>query len=142
MTREFSAGGIIFNNRREVLIINNAALRDPAKSYWGFPKGHIEKGESSENAALREVEEETGLKTEIIQKLGDSRYVYVKSKERIFKVVVYFLMKHIAGKAVPQKGELLGIKWCKPEKALERLSFPKDKEFLKKALKFSNCLSL
>lgn len=134
MNREFSAGGIVLK-KGQVLLIKNAALRDPKKAYWGFPKGHINSGEKSEEAAVREIKEETGIETEIIKKLGDSRYVFTKEGEKVFKVVVYFLLRYVSGKPKPQDLEVLELNWYDPEKAFELLSFQKDKDMLEKALK-------
>lgn len=134
MKREFSSGGIVFKNG-QVLMIKNAALRDPKKAYMGFPKGHIDPGEKSEDAAVREIREETGIEAEIVKKLGDSRYVFTKNGEKIFKVVVYFLMKYVSGEIQAQDLEVLEVKWVDPEKALEVLSFKKDRDFLEQALK-------
>jgi len=134
MKREYSAGGIVINNGK-VLMIKNAALRDPKKAYWGFPKGHIDPGENSRDAALREIKEETKIEAEIVGKLGDSQYVFTRSGEKIFKLVVYYLLRYLSGEIKPQELEVLEVKWFDPEEAMERLSFKKDKEFLVKALK-------
>lgn len=136
MKREFSAGGIVIKNGK-VLLIKNAALRDPNKAYWGFPKGHINPGEKSEAAALREIKEETGIEVEIVKKLGDSRYIFTKDGEKIFKVVVYFLFEYVSGDLKAQDLEVLEVKWADPEEAMEKLSFTKDKEFLQKALEIN-----
>ncbi len=133
MKREFSAGGIIINNG-QVLIIKNAAMRDKNKAYWGFPKGHINPGEKSEEAAIREIKEETGVEVEIVKKLGESRYVFTKDGEKIFKLVVYFVMNYKSGELKPQQDEVLEVKWVELEEALKILSFKKDKEMLQKAL--------
>lgn len=134
MKREFSAGGIIFNKAGQVLLINNEALKDPSKSYWGFPKGHLNEGESSQNAAIREVKEETGLEVEIKAKIGDHKYVFTFQGEKIFKVVTMFLMQLIGGELKIQTDELLDAQWFAPEEALKKLSFSQDKSLLKKAL--------
>lgn len=138
MKREFSAGGIIFNNKGQVLLINNAAMRDPNKSYWGFPKGHIHSGESSEAAALREVEEEVGIKAQVQGKVGDSKYVFNSKEGKVFKVVIMYLMSCIQDTITHQKEELLGAAWLEVEDALKKLSFPTDKGLLKKALGLKN----
>lgn len=132
MNREFSAGGIVLKDGR-VLLIKNAAMRDKNKAYWGFPKGHINPGEKSEQAALREIKEETGVEAEIVKKLGDSRYIFTKNGEKIFKVVVYFELKFVSGEIKAQVLEVLEVKWVDPEEALTLLSFKKDREFLKQA---------
>jgi 8-oxo-dGTP diphosphatase len=134
MKREFSAGGIIFNDKNQVLLINNAAMRNPKKSYWGFPKGHIHEDESSKDAAIREVKEETGIEVEVIEKIGDSKYVFTIEGEKIFKVVIMFLMRHSSGEIKIQEEELLGAEWVSTEEALKKLSFPKDKQLLNLAL--------
>src|SRR3989344_6198762 len=134
MKREFSAGGIVINDKGEVLLINNSGMKDKLKYYWGFPKGHLNPGESSKDAALREIKEETNLDTEIIAKIGDSKYVFTVNDEKIFKVVTIFLMKHLNGEIKIQESELLGAAWFSPEEALKKLSFTNDKTLLKKAL--------
>lgn len=134
MTREFSAGGIVLK-KGLVLLIKNAAMRDPKKAYWGFPKGHINNGEKSEEAAVREIKEETGIEAKVIKKLGDSRYIFTKDGEKVFKVVVYFLLEYVSGEPKPQDLEVLELNWYEPEEALKLLSFQKDKDMLEKALK-------
>lgn len=134
MKRQFSAGGIVFNDQGEVLLIQNAAMRDPSKSYWGFPKGYLEAGEKSAEAAVREVAEETGLQVEIVEKVGDSKYAFEDQGEKIFKVVTMFLMRLIGGELKAQQSELLDAQWFSPDEALQKLSFSNDKSHLKKAL--------
>ena len=138
MKREFSAGGIVFNSQHQVLLINNAAMKDPKKSYWGFPKGNIEEKESSKDAAIREVKEETGIEAEIVEKLGDHKYVFTFEGEKIFKVVILFLMQAKNGEIKIQQAELLGAEWFDSEEALQKLSFSADKTLLKKALELKN----
>jgi 8-oxo-dGTP pyrophosphatase MutT (NUDIX family) len=137
MKREYSAGGIVLHNGK-VLMIKNAALRDPKKAYWGFPKGHIDPGENSRDAAVREIKEETRIEAEIIGKLGESQYVFSRSGERIVKHVDYYLFKYRSGEIQPQELEVLEVKWFDPEEAMELLSFKKDQEFLQQALKVSH----
>ncbi|MFH0937060.1 MAG: NUDIX hydrolase [Candidatus Daviesbacteria bacterium] len=139
MKREFSAGGVILQKHGdnwEVLLVRNQSLKDPEIYYWGFPKGHIEEGEETKKAAVREVLEETGVETEIIEKIGDSRYVFFSPQEgeKVFKVVSFFLMKYLSGEPKAQDGEISEAKWFPVEEALKVFSFPKDKELLKKAI--------
>ena len=134
MKREFSAGGIVIKSGK-VLLIKNAALRDPKKAYWGFPKGHIDKGEKSTAAALREIKEETGIEAEIVKKLGDSQYVFTRSGEKVFKQVVYYLLRYKSGDMQPQELEVLEVKWFDPGEAMDLLTFKKDKGMLRLALK-------
>ena len=134
MKREYSAGGIVLHDGK-VLLIKNAALRDPKKAYWGFPKGHINPGESSRDAAVREIKEETKIQAEIVSKLGESQYVFSRSGERIVKHVDYYLLRYKSGDVEAQELEVLEVKWFDPKEALELLSFKKDQDFLKQALR-------
>ena len=132
MKNEFSAGGIVFKNS-EVLLVENARMNNPEEKWWGFPKGHLEEGESSEQAAVREVEEETGIKAEITGKVGQSKYVITKNNEKIFKAVTIFLMKYLSGETTPQIAEVSNVLWLPYEEAIKKLTYPGDKDLLKKA---------
>lgn len=96
MKRELSAGGVVVrrvDGRAEV-----AAIRPAGKeSVWALPKGNIAEGERVEEAAVREVEEETGLKVSPVAKLGHVRYTYSAGGERIFKIVTFFLFRYVSG---------------------------------------------
>ncbi len=138
MTKEFSAGGIIFKlvgQDIKVLLIKNAALRDPTKAYWGFPKGHLEQDETPEVAALREVKEETGIDAEIIEKIDDEHYFFMHpQKGKISKKVTYYMMKYLSGEEQIQEAELLELGWFTPNDAFSMLSFKNDKTLLSKAM--------
>ena len=134
MNREFSAGGIVFNKGKVLLV------QPSGTEYWMFPKGHIEKGQTTKEAALREVKEEGGVEAEIVAKVGDSKYVYThpQSKEKTFKVVTIFLMKYKSGDPQDHDWEVAEAGWYDPEEALKKLSFSNDKNLLKKALEMKN----
>ena len=129
MKREFSAGGIVFNDKGQVLVTQHSQNK-----HWSFPKGLIDHGQTTEEAALREVREEGGIKAEIISKVGYSKYVYTFKKEKIFKVVTYFLMKYLSGDIANHDWEVEESGWYEPEEALKQLTFSQDRELLKKAL--------
>ncbi|MBI2012283.1 NUDIX hydrolase [Candidatus Daviesbacteria bacterium] len=128
MQREFSAGGIVFNSKGQVLITQNSSNK-----YWGFPKGKIESGQTSKETALREVKEEGGVEALILEKIGDSKYVYTKDGEKIFKLVVMFLMKYLSGDPSLHDYEVSEANWYSYDEAMEKLSFKNDKELLIKA---------
>lgn len=130
MKREFSAGGIVFNNKGRVLIRKSAGTE-----YWSFPKGHIDDGETTGQAALREVKEETGIEAEISNKVGVSKYIYTFPKgTKIFKIVTFYLMRYIKGNLKDHDYETSDLGWFEPAEALKMLSFSDDKKLLKKAL--------
>ncbi len=137
MKREFSAGGIVFNDKGEVLLIQNSSPSSPDVKHWGFPKGHLDEGESSKEAAIREIKEETGVEAKLQEKLGDSKYVFTFKGEKIFKAVAMFKMKHLSGEPTPQEGEIIQTGWYPPEEALKKLSFKNDKDLLQKALQLA-----
>ncbi len=144
MKREFSAGGIVLRlvpiksglaqdkflkNKVEVLLTKHSQ-----NHHWSFPKGLIDAGQTTEEAAIREVKEEGGVDAEIIEKIGYSKYVYSFNGEKIFKVVTYFLMKYLSGDPADHDFEVEDIGWYEPKDALKQLSFSQDKVLLKKAL--------
>lgn len=133
MIRQFSAGGIVFKGN-EVLLIKNKSIKDKKISFWGFPKGHIKKGETSKDAALRELKEETGIEAEIVSKVGDSKYIFTQKGEKIFKVVIIYLMKYKSGEGKPQIAEIEEVLWVDPKKALDILTFKNDRNLLKETL--------
>ena len=136
MKREFSAGGIVLNDKGEVLVTQHSQNKN-----WSFPKGLIDSGQTPEQAAVREVREEGGVEAEILDKVGYNKYVYSQRSsahtmdgEKIFKVVTYFLMKYVSGDIKDHDFEVSDIGWYTPDDALKRLTFSQDKALLKKAL--------
>ena len=110
MRRVFSAGGAVFKiDRGETLWLIYRAK--PSELYpeeiWRLPKGVIDQGESTESAAVREVQEETGVKAEVVKKIVDQRLVFKPrgESEKLFKVVSYFLMRGISEPDNPFSGE-------------------------------------
>lgn len=80
-----------------VMIVGNClALRRADRDEWIFPKGHLEEGERPEDAAVREVKEETGLEIEIVERLGSTRYEFGRESEH-HKRVEWFLAQPVGG---------------------------------------------
>ena len=127
MRRELSAGGVLFKDNLVLLIQNPSGV-------WTFPKGLIEQGETPEKSALREVYEETGVKGEILDYIGEIQYWYQLHGEKIFKRVKYYLMKHLEGEPKPS-WEVKDAKFIPVDTAKRLLKYKGDKEIFEKALK-------
>jgi 8-oxo-dGTP pyrophosphatase MutT (NUDIX family) len=100
---------------------------------WGLAKGGIEPGESREDAAVREVREETGLDATIEADLGDTKYIYVWEDVRIRKRVHFFLMRHVGGDVDDRDDEMEEIRWFPLERALKRAAYRGEREILVRA---------
>lgn len=126
MKYEKSCGAIVLDGGK-ILVIQQA------EGHWGFPKGHVEEGETEVQTAIREIKEETNYDVEINE---DYRYVETYSpKEGIEKDVVFFVAKKVAGDMRPQEEEVQNILWLTYEETLERLTYDNSKEILKRAWK-------
>ena len=129
--REFSAGGVVFDEKeRKVLMILVENLS--GKKVWTFPKGHIEEGESKEQTALREVEEEAGWRTKIVKPLGDVTY-YFKDKDGtlIKKTVFWYLMEPVEKSEVKTPDEVIDVKWFPIDEAKKVAVYDSDKRMLR-----------
>ena len=131
MIREFSAGGLVIRNMRGRPHLAVVRVRD---DILALPKGHPEKGESSQDAALREVREETGLDATPVEKLGDIKYWYARDGDRVMKIVTFFLFKYRAGRLDDHDHEVEEALWIPLEEAPGRLAYRSEKEIAETAL--------
>ena len=138
--REVSAGGIVFR-REPSLSARFLLIRDSYRN-WGFPKGHLEGGESPAEAALRETSEETGL-TELTLH-GPIRIIdwHFRFRGRyIHKFCHFFLFESAVGDVVPQLDEgITDHRWCALDEALETLSYDNARGVLKRAADMARTL--
>lgn len=105
-----AAGGVVLNNKRHILFIKRLGL-------WDLPKGKMEKGESKRSCAMREVEEECGIKgLKIIQKLNASYHVYLLNNTWVFKTSYWYLMEYKGNDPlIPQAEEHIEMAiWMNP----------------------------
>jgi 8-oxo-dGTP pyrophosphatase MutT (NUDIX family) len=100
---------------------------------WGLAKGGIEDEESMEDAAVREVREETGLLAEIEASLGETRYLYVWENVRVRKTVHFFLMRHTGGDVDDRDDEMEEVRWFPLERALKRAAYRGERDVLERA---------
>lgn len=101
-----AGGGLVFNSKNQLLMI----LRN---GYWDLPKGKIEKGESIQNGAVREVEEETQAKVKsVIKRAGNTFHTYKLKEKRMLKETHWFVMSGKGKNLKPQKEEgIEAVKW-------------------------------
>ncbi len=144
--RQYSAGGVVYkgageqeNGRAGVLwlLIQPAAEDEPwRQDRWQLPKGWIEPGESGQEAALREVEEEGGVKAQIVDKIDRINiFFYDEKKNRVVKNIVFFLMEYQSDGENIHDQEVKEVVWLPDNEACERLTFKSEKEILVKAKK-------
>ena len=137
MQREFSAGGVLVRTIRGRPHL--AAIRPGGRErIWALPKGHIDAGETAAETAVREVREETGVEGQLLEKLGDVRYVFTWQGERIFKVVSFFLLQAGRGRigAIDEsmRIEVAEARWLPLVDASRLLTYGGEREMAAKAL--------
>ena len=132
LERIFSAGGIIF--RVEGRGFRFLVTQHSGHLGWSFPKGKIEKGEKSEEAAVREVQEEVGVVAKILEKLGTTQYFFVQDGKKVFKTLIWFVMKYESEGEAKTAWEVSDKKWLTLDEVKKQLTFKSDKEFWEKNL--------
>ena len=141
--REFSAGGVVYKRvkGRESERVKTLWLvykpSGKSKFYqkgWRFPKGWIDKGETSQKTALREVKEEGGIEAEIVGKMDTIKiFFYNEQKEKVLKSITFYLMKWVADIEKGPGWETEKAEWLPYSEAYKRLAFDSEKKVLKRA---------
>lgn len=110
--------------RREDDRIDVLICKDAGYHRWVLPKGLVAAGESYEQAALREVREETGVTARAVASLGEpEKYVYMALGVRVFKRVYYFCMEYVSGTIDDHDHEMEEVRWASIDEALELLAY-------------------
>jgi 8-oxo-dGTP pyrophosphatase MutT (NUDIX family) len=130
---EHSAGGVVLRTIRgeaHVLLI-----RDPYRK-WGLPKGHLEEGEAHSEAAVREVEEETGLRGLVLgPELGEIDWVFRSGRQRIHKFCRFFLMASHEGEPAPQLDEgITEVRWLPVAEAERTVTYENARDMIRRAM--------
>ena len=100
----------------------------------GLPKGHLDAGETPEQAARREVAEETGVQAELVEELGDVTYTYERRSRRVHKVVRFYLFEYRSGDVADHDHEIEEARWVPIREAIGQLSYPGEREMARRAL--------
>jgi 8-oxo-dGTP pyrophosphatase MutT (NUDIX family) len=151
MAREISAGGVVL---REIAGTWHAALIEPQKespviartprkrtaAMLALPKGLVDPGEKPQATAVREVHEETGIVAEVVTKLTDIKYVYVRNwgdGERVFKIVSFYLLNYVSGEiddVTPEmRIEVKRALWVPLAEASHQLMYSNERKVLRLA---------
>ena len=132
MKNDKSAGLIVVHENKVLLV------RNP-KNQWLLPKGHLEKGETEEQAAIREIKEETNIDAQIIPGFKESDAYWFRDKgELVRKEVVFFMAKTKNMDIIVDKEELSGADWFDWDAGIDIASFDSVKKLLKRAREFCN----
>jgi 8-oxo-dGTP pyrophosphatase MutT (NUDIX family) len=132
---EVSAGGVVYRTGVDGIEICLAARRTRrGELAWGLPKGAVEPDETPEQAALREVLEESGLVAEIEHDLGTIRYFYVWDGVRVRKQVRFFLMRATGGDVADHDEEMEDVRWFPARRAAKRAAYRGEREVVERAV--------
>ncbi|KQY30714.1 MULTISPECIES: NUDIX hydrolase [Nocardia] len=125
--RETSAGGLVVEGldgpkeQRTAALIGRTDRR--GRLLWSLPKGHIEAGETSEQTAIREVAEETGIDGEVVAELGSIDYWFVTEGRRVHKTVHHFLLRCLGGELSDADVEVTQVAWVPLSELDSRLAY-------------------
>ncbi|SHG19590.1 NUDIX domain-containing protein [Jatrophihabitans endophyticus] len=125
---EFSAGGLVVDLAGTVprgALIGRTDRQ--GRLLWSLPKGHIEAGETAEQAAVREVEEETGIAGEIVAELGTIDFWFVAEGRRIHKTVRHYLLRRTGGELSDSDVEVDEVAWVPLDEIRGQLAYPDER---------------
>jgi ADP-ribose pyrophosphatase YjhB (NUDIX family) len=130
---EVSAGGLVVDATGKLgLLIGRRDVKDISgkRILWSLPKGHIEEGETPEQAALREVAEETGIQSKIEKSLGVIDFWFMAGGKRIHKTVHHYLFREDGGTLTAQEAEVDEVAWFPLTEIVDRLAYPDEKKLI------------
>lgn len=132
---QISAGGVAFRKQGGQLEV--ALISVGVTNRWQLPKGIVDKGESTEDAAVREVREEAGVDTEVIDRIDKVEYWYVAKEKggrvRYHKFVYFYLLRYKAGDVSDHDDEVNEARWVEINDAIKLLAFESEKRIVEKA---------
>jgi len=132
---QISSGGVAFRSRDGQLEVAIIQVGDDGR--WQLPKGLVDKGEDNETAAQREVREEAGIDTELLDLIGKVEYWYYSTQRgervRFHKFVYFYLLRYQSGDVSDHDHEVNEARWVAIDEAVEMLSFKNEKDIARKA---------
>jgi 8-oxo-dGTP pyrophosphatase MutT (NUDIX family) len=130
---EFSAGGVVVRGEEMIAIVPVKRSADGGR-VLGLPKGHPDGDETPEQAAVREIAEETGVTARLIELLGDVEYRYERKGRRVHKVVRFFLFEYERGDLGDHDHEIEEAEWLPLADAATRLTYEGEREMVRRAI--------
>ena len=133
---EVSAGGLVIDTTGTMgLLIGRYDHKDASgkRVLWSLPKGHIEEGETPEQAAIREVAEETGITSSITKSVGVIDFWFMAGGKRIHKTVHHFMFTEVGGTLLAQESEVDEVSWFPLAEIVDRLAYPDEKKLIAKS---------
>lgn len=131
---ETSAGGLVVDGERaNAALIGRLDRRGTL--LWSLPKGHLEDGETAEQAAVREVREETGIDGGVLRELGAIDYWFVVENRRVHKTVHHFLMEALGGELSDEDVEVTEVAWVPLTELDGRLAYADERRLVRRALR-------
>ncbi|VAX28342.1 hypothetical protein MNBD_NITROSPIRAE02-1405 [hydrothermal vent metagenome] len=133
LKKQISAGGVVFKRDSDGIKVVLVSVKNG--SVWTLPKGLVEKGEQPEVAAIREVQEETGLRGRIVDSLDTVSYWYFLKDEntKYHKTVYYYLIEYMGGSTGNHDWEVDEASWFPLDDALKMVKYKGDREILERA---------
>ncbi|MGH4015568.1 MAG: NUDIX hydrolase [Pseudonocardiaceae bacterium] len=129
---EISAGGLVVDTETSrAAVIGRLDRR--GRLLWSLPKGHIEDGETAEQAAVREVAEETGIAAAVVAALGIIDYWFVADDRRVHKTVHHFLLRAHGGELSDADLEVTAVAWVPLPDLQERLAYADERRLVRRA---------
>ena len=135
MKIEKSCGAVVFT--REGGTIKFVIIRSP-EGFYGYPKGHMEAGETEEQTALREIREETGLDVTLLEgfRTEDAHALVREGRPDVTKQIVYFLAEYTGQVLRAQEGEVTEIRLMTFDEAMAAFQFESSRRILREAAEF------
>ena len=125
-----AAGGIVARRENGSVEIVLIATLKGSTHRWSLPKGHFKSRETNEQAAMREVREETGLDVEVVAPLPTIDYWFVEKGMRYHKFVHYFVMRPVGGRFEDHDDEVVDVRWFPYDEAVRRMAYPNERDLV------------
>lgn len=134
---ETSAGGLVLQRgggQTKAALIGRHDRK--GRLIWSLPKGHLEPGETAEDAAIREVHEETGIRSKILAPLGVIDFWFMADDRRIHKTVHHFILEATGGELNDADAEVVTVAWVPIDQVPDRLKYRDERRLMVKAMEF------